>query len=71
MAKIFSMDRTKDLKLIDKIYTIKGIGEEGIDLRGKFKDIDASGYYKFEITSRNTDYEEYLTLAPNSGDITE
>lgn len=68
MAK-FTGDLKQDSKLFGQIFTLKGIGEAGIDLRGKFKDIDKEGYYIFQITSHNTEYEEYMTLAPNAGEI--
>lgn len=69
MAKIFTGDIKQDSKMFGNIFNLKGIGEEGIDIRGKFTDIDHEGYYVFRITSQNTDIEEYLTRAPNAGEI--
>jgi hypothetical protein len=69
--KPFTMDRTKDIKLIGQIYNLKDVGGVGIDLRGKFVDIDKEGYYKFMITTHNSEYEEYMSRDPNSGEITQ
>ena len=65
MSKEFSMIRDKDIKLVGKIYDLKGIGEEGKDLRGKFIGIDTEGRYEFQITTQSTDYEMYSTRLPN------
>lgn len=71
MSKPFTMDRAKDIKMIGQIFNLKGIGEAGIDLRGKFTDIDSEGYYKFTITTHNSIYEEYMSRDPNTGEITQ
>lgn len=65
----FSLDIVKDSKLFGKLFTLKGIGENGVDLKGKLVDIDKEGYYIFRITTHNTDYEEYMTRNPNSEEI--
>ena len=65
----FTLDIIKDSKLFGDIFTLKGIGENGVDLRGKFVHIDKEGYYIFRITSQNTGYEEYMTKDPNSEEI--
>jgi hypothetical protein len=67
--KPFSLDRNKDIKLIGKTYTLKGIGEGGKDLKGKFVSIDLDGRYEFAITTRDSDLEMYMTGAPNDGEI--
>lgn len=71
MKKLFEMDRAKDLKLIGTIYNLKDVGGPGIDLRGKFVDIDSEGYYRFMITTHNSEYEEYMSRDPNTGEITQ
>lgn len=74
MTNLFSLDIKKDSGLFGEIFILKGIGEAGIDLRGKFTDIAISGegikYYIFKITSHNSEYEEFSTAVPNNGDIT-
>ena len=67
--KLFTLDIIKDSKMIGEIFTLKGIGENSSNLRGKLIDIDKEGYYRFHITSHNSEYEEYLTRAPNAGEI--
>jgi hypothetical protein len=71
----FTLDMKQDSKLFGQIFILKGIGENGIDLRGKFTDITVSGdsikYYVFKITSHNSEYEEFSTAIPNNGDITQ
>lgn len=73
MTKLFTLDMKKDSSLFGQIYSLKGIGENGIDLRGKFVDITVNGegtkYYVFKITSHNSDWDEFSTAVPNSGDI--
>jgi hypothetical protein len=73
MINIFSGDVKKDSLMYGQIFTLKGIGEAGIDLRGKFTDITVSGegikYYVFKITSHNSEYDEFSTAIPNNGDI--
>lgn len=69
MKEIFTGDIQKDSKLFGKLYTIKGIGEKGEDLKSKFISIDKEGYYIFKITSHNTNLEEYMTRNPNLGEI--
>lgn len=73
MTNLFTLDIKKDSAMFGEIFTLKGIGEAGIDLRGRFVDITISGeglkYYVFKITSHNTEYDEFLTAAPNDGDI--
>jgi hypothetical protein len=71
MKKLFEMDRTKDIELIGNKYTIKDLGGPGIDLQGKFTDIDSEGYYRFVITNDKPKYVEYMTRDPNTGEITQ
>lgn len=50
---------------LGKSYTLKGIGEKGEDLRGKFFEVDHENNFKFQITSRNTELEEFWTKRPS------
>jgi hypothetical protein len=70
MKELFTLEPMDDLKHKGKIFTLKGIGEDGKDLKGKLFNIDKEGYYVFKITTHNTIYEEYMTRDPNSGEIT-
>lgn len=75
MAQLFSMDPTKDRKLIGKMYTLKNMNqdEEGNpipgDLRAKLVDITVERAYVFKVTTRNSELEEFSTRIPNDGDI--
>jgi hypothetical protein len=73
MIKLFSEDLKKDLKLVGTIYTLKGIDERGIDLKGKLIDVnlDSNGQlnYCFKITTKDTQWDEFITKIPNNGDI--
>lgn len=69
MTKPFTLDIVKDSKLFGKLFTLKGIGENGVDLKGKLTDIDKEGYYTFQITTHKTDYESFATRDPNNGVI--
>lgn len=70
MANLFSMDHTKDLRnLLNKTYTLKGLGLDGKDVKAKFAGIDKDGRYEFLITSSNTAYEMFMTGVPNNGDV--
>lgn len=69
MTQLFSLDFKKDSKLIGKTYTLKGKGENGIDLKGKLIDINLDGTYKFKITTKETELDEFWTKVPNDGDI--
>lgn len=74
MKALFSKDIKKDLKLVGTTYTLKGVDERGIDLKGKLVDvtIDSSGQlsYSFKITTKDTQWDEFITKVPNNGDIT-
>jgi uncharacterized protein (DUF2147 family) len=70
MTKLFTLDPMHDSKHKGKTFILKGIGENGEDLKGKLFNIDKEGYYVFKITTQNSIYEEYMTRDPNSGDIT-
>jgi hypothetical protein len=69
MADLFSLDFKKDTKLLGKAYTLKGIDERGIDLKGKLIDITLDGSYVFKITTKDTQWEEFSTKIPNNGDV--
>jgi hypothetical protein len=69
MSKPFAMDHSKDLKLVGKSFTIKGMGLDGNDVKAKFTGIDKDGRYEFTITSSNTAYEMFMTGVPNNGDV--
>lgn len=67
----FAMDwqqgtKSKDRKLIGKIFTLKNETEDGSDLRGKFVDIDPEGAYVFMMTQKTSELEEISCKRPNT-----
>lgn len=73
MKNLFSLDIKKDIKLVGTTYTLKGVDERGIDLKGKLADvtIDSNGQlsYSFKITTKDTQWDEFITKIPNNGDV--
>ena len=68
MAKLFSMDLAKDRKLIGNDYN----WNDGTKVwKVRLKDITMDGYYSFIIRSITSEWEEYMTREPNSGEISQ
>lgn len=66
----FEMDyalghRSKDVKLIGKLFTLKSEGENDEDLRAKLVDIDKEGMYVFQMTQASSELEEISCKRPN------
>lgn len=68
MAKLFTMDHTKDRKLVGQEFNWN---LDGKTWKVKFKEIDKDNYYQFVVRSKDCEYEEFFTLQPNLGDITQ
>lgn len=76
MKQLFSLDWSKDRKLVGKLFTLKDmeVDDEGKpveqgDLRARLVDINHEGYYVFKVTTKNSNIEEFSTRVPNDGDV--
>jgi hypothetical protein len=67
----FAMDfhlvhRSKDVKLIGKLFLLLKEDEDGSDLKAKLVDIDKEGMYVFRMTQSTSHYEEVSCKKPNT-----
>ena len=78
---VFAMDwqegikKSKDLKLIGKLFTLKAMGVDqdgnntGENLKARLIDINREGYYVFKVTTPKSELDEFSTRVPNDGDV--